>query len=365
MVIVLPRLLIQFPPYVAETDIQPWIRFAGDRAEAFVCQTHNCSSPPTVSPPNRYSDSNAIVGSPSRLASAKIQVSNRNTGDTMLDDDLLLSIPTEHDLPDSYETPVDNELQVLVPVLLRAILSHIWSTRFDWFFGINLGVYYDPNKPAIGPDGFLSLGVQRVRPNSELRLSYVVAREKVMPQWVLEVVSKKPGSKYDEKFETYAALGVLYYTIYNPSHYRRDKHEPFEVYKLENSQYVRQIGNPVWMPELGLGIGHELGSQDGNQRDWLYWYDESGVKYLAPEDALAQERILREREQILREREQLIRRETEERLLQAQQDLEQERRSLALKMLRENIPLETIARITEFTLEQLQELQSNLQSNNE
>jgi Uma2 family endonuclease len=286
----------------------------------------------------------------------------------MLDDDILLSIPTEYDLPDSDETPVDNELQILVPVLLRAILSYIWATRFDWFFGINLGVYYDPTEPAIGPDGFLSLGVQRVRPNSELRLSYVVSQEKVMPQWVLEVVSKKPGGEYDEKFRIYAAIGVLYYTVYNPSHYHRDKHESFEVYKLEDGRYVRQVGNPVWMPELGLGIGHEASSQDDVQRDWLYWYDERGNRYPAPEDALKQERILREQEQILREREQLIRREIEERLakeeqarIQAQQDLEQERQSLALKMLHENIPIETIARITELTVDQLQELQSDNQ----
>jgi predicted transposase/invertase (TIGR01784 family) len=34
----------------------------------------------------------------------------------------------------------------------------------------------------------------------------------------------------------------------------------------------------------------------------------------------------------------------------------EERRSLALKMLQENIPLETIARITEFTIAQIQQL---------
>ncbi|MDX2239387.1 MAG: hypothetical protein NW224_01775 [Leptolyngbyaceae cyanobacterium bins.302] len=38
---------------------------------------------------------------------------------------------------------------------------------------------------------------------------------------------------------------------------------------------------------------------------------------------------------------------------------EEERRSLALKMLQENIPLETIARITELTIAQLQQLQAD------
>jgi hypothetical protein len=38
-----------------------------------------------------------------------------------------------------------------------------------------------------------------------------------------------------------------------------------------------------------------------------------------------------------------------------------ERRSMALKMLQENIPIDLIARITEFTIEQLQQLQAENQ----
>jgi hypothetical protein len=229
-----------------------------------------------------------------------------------------------------------------------------------------LGVYYDADEPAIGPDGFLSLGVERVRPNGKLRLSYVLKQEKVMPQWVLEVVSKQPGGEYGEKFQRYAAMGVLYYTIYNPTHYKRDKHEPFEVYKLKKGKYLRQPGNPVWMPEIGLGIGHEFGKQDDIGRDWLYWYDESGNRYPAPEDVLKQERILRGREQLMRQQleeelaQERIQRSVEEQArIQVQQELEQERRSMALKMLQENIPIETIARITKFTTEQIQAIQAD------
>jgi Uma2 family endonuclease len=273
----------------------------------------------------------------------------------MLEEDLLLPLLTEDDLPDSDEKPVDNELQLLAPGLLRAILTYIWAERFDWFFGINLGVYYDPDEPAIGPDGFLSLGVERVRPEGKLRLSYVLNQEKVMPQWVLEVVSKQPGGEYGEKFQRYAAMGVLYYTIYNPSHYRRDRHEVFEVYRLDQGQYVRQAGNPVWMPEIGLGIGYEFGTQDDIGRDWLYWYDESGQRYLTPQDVLRQERILRGREQLMRQQ---LEQELAQERIQAQQQLEQERRSAVLKMRQENIPIGTIARITGFTIEQIQQIQA-------
>lgn len=194
---------------------------------------------------------------------------------------------TEQDLPDTDNQPVDNELQILLPMLLRAILTLAWANRSDWFLGANLGVYYDPSRPAVGPDALLSLGVPLYRPNEDLRLSYVIWQEGVVPQWVLEIVSKKPGKEYDKKMKLYAQLGVSYYTIYNPKHHKRDKHDPFEVYKLMGDKYVRQSGNPVWMPEIGLGIGVDQGVHSGlPQREWLYWYDEQGNRYPASENVV-------------------------------------------------------------------------------
>lgn len=46
-------------------------------------------------------------------------------------------LPTDRDLPDTDDQPVDNELQLLVPYLLRVILSLNWDNRMDWFFGVN------------------------------------------------------------------------------------------------------------------------------------------------------------------------------------------------------------------------------------
>lgn len=224
----------------------------------------------------------------------------------MLEHNPLQIFPTEFDLPDSDDQPVDNELQLLLPILLRAILALLWADRNDWFLGVNLGLYYDPKQPAIGPDSFLSLGVPRVRPNGKLRLSYLVWQENVMPQWVLEIVSQKYGGEYDGKMRDYANLGILYYTIYNPNHWRRDRHDPFEVYRLINGRYVRQTGDPIWIPEIGLGIGVESGTHEGITQNWLYWYDEQGNRYPAPEDAIMFERNRAER---------------------AEQQLEEERRS--------------------------------------
>ncbi|BAU11914.1 hypothetical protein LEP3755_24380 [Leptolyngbya sp. NIES-3755] len=231
----------------------------------------------------------------------------------MLEHNPLQILPTEFDLPDSDDQPLDNELQLLIPILLRAILALLWAERNDWFFGINLGLYYDSKQPAIGPDAFLSLGVPRVRASGKLRLSYLLWEEGVMPQWALEVVSQKYGGEYDDKMQDYENLGVLYYTVYNPNHWRRDRHEPFEVYRLTNGEYVRQTGNSIWMPEIGLGIGVESGTHEGITQDWLYWYDEQGNRYPAPEDAIALERNRAEL--------------AEQQLRVAEQQLEEERRS--------------------------------------
>ncbi len=58
---------------------------------------------------------------------------------------------------------------------------------------------------------------------------------------------------------------------------------------------MRQRGNPVWMPEIGLGIGYEQGTHEGWSREWLYWYDQQGNRFPAPENVIQQERLRAER----------------------------------------------------------------------
>ena len=73
----------------------------------------------------------------------------------------------------------------------------------------------------------------------------------------------------------------MYYVVYNR---QRRRKPPLEVYRLLNGEYVLQRGNPVWLTEIGLAIGHERGTYQGITRDWLYWYDKQGVRYLTPEE---------------------------------------------------------------------------------
>jgi Uma2 family endonuclease len=118
--------------------------------------------------------------------------------------------------------------------------------------------------------------------NQFSRLSYVLWQEEKVPLLVLEYVSKTYSQEYGTKKDQYAIIGVPYYVVYNPEHYRRDQHHSFEVYRLVNGQYVLQSGEPVWIPEMGLGLGKEEGTYRAWTREWLYWYDQNGNRLSIP-----------------------------------------------------------------------------------
>lgn len=204
-----------------------------------------------------------------------------------------LRLPTGEQVPCSDDTPVDNENQNFIPNLLLFLLKFIWGNRFDWFFGVDMAIYHttgvSPLVPIV-PDGFLSLGVERFKGNT-LRKSYVVWEESgVAPIFALEIVSLTYGGEYDTKMGIYARLGVLYYVVYNPEYWRRDQHQPFEIYRLANGEYELQIGEPFWMPEIGLGIGRYSYREGEVRLEALYWYDQQGNRYLTPEEQLARYR---------------------------------------------------------------------------
>lgn len=202
----------------------------------------------------------------------------------MLPSNLQYTLPSSEELIDSDDFPVDNEDQNFIPNVLLFLLEYIWKQREDWFFAVDMGVYHTtgahPKVPVV-PDGFLSLGVER-RKGGKSRRSYVVWEEDgIPPILTLEVVSHSPGGEYDEKLAIYAKLGVLYYVIYNPQFWRRDGHLPFEVYKLVDGNYDLQLGEPFWMPEIGLGIGRCRLPEDPLGREILSWYDRGGDRHLA------------------------------------------------------------------------------------
>lgn len=111
------------------------------------------------------------------------------------------------------------------------------------------------------------------------------------------------GGEYEEKLGIYAKLGVLYYVVYNPQFWQRERHLPFEVYRLVNGEYELQVGEPYWMPEIGLGIGRCRLADDLLGREVLSWYDMSGNRWLS-EAEVERQRAEMERQRAEMERQQ-------------------------------------------------------------
>ncbi|MDF5707036.1 MAG: Uma2 family endonuclease [Nostoc sp. S4] len=211
----------------------------------------------------------------------------------MLSPDLKNALPTTDELACSDDTPVDNEDQNFLPNILLFLLNSIWTNRMDWYFGVDMAVYHTTgvnSRVPVVPDAFLSLGVERKK-GGKSRKSYAVWEENgIIPILTLEMVSQTPGGEYEEKLDIYKKLGVLYYLIYNPEFWRRDQHQPFEVYKFINGSYQIQIGEPYFMPEIGLGIGWRQAVIGGIQQEFLCWYDERENCYLTDAEQVQQER---------------------------------------------------------------------------
>jgi Uma2 family endonuclease len=225
-------------------------------------------------------------------------------------------LPTAEELPCSDETPVDNQLQNDIPNLLLSLLAFIWAERDDWYFGVDMGIYYNPDEPAIVPDGFLAIGVKHDT-GERGRLSYVLWEEAyTMPLLALEVISEKYNGEYEDKFSDYQTLGILYYAIYNPLSGRRGRfknRQRLEVYQLVAGKYelLPSENNRVWLPEIGLALGYEQGEHIAWVREWLYWYDESGDRYLTAEERANQERLIAQQERLIAQQERLAKQEAE------------------------------------------------------
>jgi hypothetical protein len=123
----------------------------------------------------------------------------------------------------------------------------------------------------------------------------------------------------------YAEMGIRYTVIFNPHHGRRDKRDPLEVYELKDKQYHRLPGDPVWLEGVGLGIGVERREEGKWERDWLYWYNREGERYLTSEELIEQERILKVQEQLRAEQERLLKEAATQQAEQESIRAEQER----------------------------------------
>jgi Uma2 family endonuclease len=213
---------------------------------------------------------------------------------------LKANLPSTAELPCSDDIPVDNEDQNFLPNVLLFLLQSLWKERMDWYFGVDMAIYHTTGvnlRVPVVPDGFLSLGVERKK-GGKSRRSYATWEENdIVPILTLEMVSHTPGGEYEEKMEIYRKLGVLYYVIYNPEFWQRDRQQPLEIYKLVSGSYQLQISEPYWMEEVGLGIGRVRGIFNGIEQEQLAWFDRDRRRYVSSDERAELEQVRAEREQ--------------------------------------------------------------------
>ncbi len=205
------------------------------------------------------------------------------------------SLPTTYDLPSEYpeEPGLPDEFHDLQPFLLSCSLSLGDYGRDNWFTGTDLNVYYSAENPRWHkrPDWFLAAGVPRLYQGHDLRLSYVVWQEGVVPQVVLELLSPStladdlgpfhpegqatPEAYPPSKFQVYEQyLQVPHCIVY--SRYTQE----LRYFRLVGGRYQEQqiatTAPQIWLADLKVGLGLWKREFQGIWREWLRWCDADG-----------------------------------------------------------------------------------------
>ncbi|WP_448573939.1 Uma2 family endonuclease [Trichothermofontia sp.] len=270
------------------------------------------------------------------------------------------ALPTMYDLPseDPEEPGLPDEFHDIQPQLLRETCQSPLVGPETLFFGTDLNLYYDWRHPLWHkrPDWFLVVGVNPATRQDELRWSYVIWQERVVPLLVLELLS--PGTEGDDlgrtvrgsqqpptKWEVYEQiLQIPYYGVFD----RYENH--LRVFRLQQGCYepVDLLEPRFWFQELGLGLGVWQGRYDGIEGLWLRWYDAEGVWVPTRQERAEQER---QRAEQARQRAEQERQRAEQERQRAEQERQRaEQAELELAQLKERLRSLGITNVTDVNL---------------
>jgi Uma2 family endonuclease len=238
--------------------------------------------------------------------------------------DLPSENPEEPGLPDEF-----HDYQ---PQLLRDTFQPPRYVPDHFFVASDLNLYYTLHQPTWykRPDWFAVLGVSRLYDRRELRLSYVIWQEGVVPYVVVELLS--PGTEREDlghterhpdappsKWTVYEQLlRIPYYVVF--SRYTDELH----YFELAGGVYreVQPPGQRLWLPAADLGLGLWFGTYQGLERQWLRFYDAQGAWIPTPQE---REEQRAEREYQRAEQERQRAEQERQRAEQERQRAEQER----------------------------------------
>ncbi|NER24948.1 MAG: Uma2 family endonuclease [Symploca sp. SIO1C2] len=212
----------------------------------------------------------------------------------------LENLPTMYDLPsESLEEPgLPDQYHGWQAELCSATFCPPTHPPDRIMVASDLNLYYDPYHPKWykRPDWYGVVGVPRFYQERELRLSYVIWQERVIPMVAIELLSPgtsgedlgetPPGGSPPSKWEVYEQiLGIPYYIVFN------GYTNQLRVFWLKGNRYQEQkLREPkIWLPRLELGIGLWTGKYREMRRQWLRWYDAQGNWIPTPTEAAQQQ----------------------------------------------------------------------------
>ena len=200
----------------------------------------------------------------------------------------LETMPTMYDLPSELigESGLPDEFHCIQADLLTETCKPVGYLPEEILLASDLNLYYDPRHTQWykRPDWYMVLGIKRAKNQQELRMSYLIWQEEIVPFLAVELLS--PGTESDDlgrrlreinqpptKWEVYEKiLEIPNYVVYD----RYDNN--LRVFKLVNDNYevVTLPENRLWLDEIKIGLGLWRGVYQHTLGLWLRWYDHSG-----------------------------------------------------------------------------------------
>lgn len=171
------------------------------------------------------------------------------------------------------DEPVDNFASAKQQRILVEPLYSSSKLPRPFLADSNVALYETPRTPPIVPDMFLSQGVQVADEwwEKENR-SYLLWEFGKSPEVVVEIVSNQKGKEDGDKLHDYAALGVLYYVIYDPQQLLST--DTLRVYQLVAEEYL--LRPDARLAEVGLSLRVWYGAFEDKTALWLRWCDLGG-----------------------------------------------------------------------------------------
>ncbi len=203
-------------------------------------------------------------------------------------------------LPSMWDLPFENKEEGL-PDYFHSQQGQLLGDTFiprnvppsQIFSGIDMYLYYDQNHTLWykRPDWFGVVGVSSLY-QGEMRLSYVMWKEKIIPHIIVELLS--PGTEDEDlgktkfvpdksppKWVVYEQiLQVPYYVVY--SRYT----EEMQAFQLIGGKYEKAtlIEGRLPIVELGLSLGVYRCEYKGIEMQWLRWFTIEGQLIPTPQE---------------------------------------------------------------------------------